>query len=398
MTVQAQVEKSGVVTISALSPGVISEIPVSPGDVVDRGTILVSTATNYQGGDAAALQVSIASRNLRNSNETYDTQKELIQKQKELATRVDENSDEMREISAKSIDETKSLIALNDEILAAFDASITASTDSGTISDLKGVKSQTVAANNQLKNALRNTEFSSSDSEPPAEISNLQEDITKKQLDIQDKAIDLNRDVTRLQLAIAQVQAAAMSPAAPFAGTIQRIFVKVGQAVQPSTPLVIIAQAVEKDPIVAVAYVPRDTAKKVSYLEPSILSIGNSRYEAFPTYITQEAVKGTLYAIYYPIPEHLSGFVTDTAYITVQIPIGVFDTGAVVPYIPIDSVYQTQNESYVFTVNRGKAASKKVLLGNVIGNYVEVKGGLGNRDRVILDRTVIGGDRVSIQE
>ena len=101
MTVQAQVEKSGVVTISALSPGVVSEIPVSPGDVVNRGTVLVSTATNYQGGNAAALQVSISARNLQNINETYDTQKELIKKQKEMATRVDENSDEMREISAK---------------------------------------------------------------------------------------------------------------------------------------------------------------------------------------------------------------------------------------------------------------------------------------------------------
>lgn len=404
ITVQAQVEKSGVVTIAALAPGVVSEIPVAPGDLVDRGTVLVSTASNYEGGNAAALQVSIAARNLQNINETYQTQKDLIKKQKELATRVDENSDEMREISRKSIEETEAIITLNDEILSAIDANINklSTTDDPLVDEdeailgQKQIKTQFLSANNQLRSSLRNTEFTSSDSEPPAEIPNLQEDITKKQLDIQDKAIDLSRDISRLQLAVAQVQAAAMNPSAPFAGTIQRVFVKVGQAIQPGTPLAVINQTVEEDPIVAVAYVPADIARKASYMEPSKLTIGKFTYESFPSYITQEAVQGTLYAIYFPIPENYASFVTDTGYISVQIPVGVYDTNAVVPYVPIDSVYQTQSESYLFVAEKGKATSKKVVLGNVIGRYVEVNSGLNRGDAIILDRNVISGDPVQV--
>lgn len=404
ITVQAQVEKSGVVTIAALAPGVVSEIPVAPGDLVERGTVIVSTASNYEGGSAADLQVSIAARTLQNVNETYQTQKDLIKKQKEMAERVDENSDEIREISRKSIEETEAAISLNDEILSAIDANINelSSTDDPTVDEdelilaQKQIKTQFLSANNQLRSALRNTEFSASDSEPPAEISNLQEDITKKQLDIQDKAIDLSRDISRLQFAVAQVQAAAMNPSAPFAGTIQRVFVKVGQAIQPGTPLAVISQTVEEDPIVAVAYVPSDIARKASYLEPSVLSIGKFSYEAFPSYITQDAVQGTLYAIYYPIPDNYSGFVTEAGYISVQLPVGVFDTGAVVPYVPIDSVYQTQTDAYLFVNEKGKATSKKVVLGNVIGRFVEVNSGLNRGDAIILDRNVISGDPVQV--
>ena len=188
-----------------------------------------------------------------------------------------------------------------------------------------------------------------------------------------------------------------MNPAAPFAGTVQRVFVKVGQQVQPGTPLAVIAQAVEEDPIVAVAYVQRDIAKKASYLEPSVLSIGDFNYEAFPAYITQEAVQGNLYAIYYPIPENYSNYVTDSGYISVQLPIGAFDTGAVVPFVPIDSIYQTKDQAYVYVVKNGKAQARPLTLGNVFGSYVEVQKGLVDRDRIILDRNVIAGDSVSIQ-
>ncbi len=397
ISVHAQVEKSGVVTISALSPGVVSEIPVSPGDIVERGTVLVSTETNYQGGNSAAIRLSIAAQKLKNSNEAYPIEKELIKKQKELATRTDENSDEMREISRNSIDESKALIALNDELLASIDAGINSATTSAAITDLKGTKATLLNGNNQLKSTLRSLEFTSSDSEPPAEIDNLNEEISKKRLELQEKTLDLNREITRLELASAQIDAASMNPAAPFAGTVQRVFVKVGQAIQPGTPLVVISQIADEDPIVAVAYVPRDIANKASYLEPSILTIEDFSYEAFPTYITQEAVQGNLYAIYYPIPENYSKFVTDTGYISVQVPVGVFDTGAVVPYVPIDSVYQTQSESYLFVNKKGTAQSKKVVLGNVIGRYVEVNSGLDRGDEIILDRNVISGDPVEVR-
>lgn len=398
LSVQAQIEKSGVVTITALSPGIVQNIYVEPGSEVSRGTTLLYQSSNYQGGDALALQANLAARQLQNINETFDTQKDLIAKQKDITNKTDENSDELREISRKSLEETNNLIVLNEDILEALDAGIAGNTDPSAVLGLQQMKSQFLSANNQLRSALRNTDYASDDEETPAELATLQKDIAIKQLEIQEKALDLSRDVARLQYQLAQVQAATMAPASPFNAIVQRINVKVGQAVQPGTPLIVLSQKIEEDPIVAIAYVPREIANKVSYMEPSILSVGDFEYEAYPSYVTQDAINGSLYGVYFPIPDMYHKQVTNDGYITAQIPVGMFDTGAAVPFIPIDSVYQTENETYVFVAKDKKAISKKITLGNVIGSYVEVENGLASGDMIILDRSVVGGDKVTIQK
>ncbi len=397
LNVQAQIEKSGVVTITALSPGIVQNIYVEPGTKVTRGTTLLYQSSNYQGGDALALQANLAARQLQNVNETYDTQKDLIAKQKDVANKTDENSDELREISRKSMEETNNLIVLNEDILEALDAGIAGSTTPSEISGLQQMKSQFLSANNQLRSALRNTDYTSDDEETPAELETLKKDITIKQLEIQEKTLELSRDVTRLQYQLAQVQAATMAPSAPFNAVVQRVNVKVGQAVQPGTPLIVLSQVIEEDPIVAIAYVPREIAQKVSYMEPSILSVGDFEYEAYPSYVTQDAINGSLYGVYYPIPDMYHQQVTNDGYITVQIPVGMFDTGSAVPFIPLDSVYQTETDTYVFVAKNKKAVTKPIKLGNVIGSFVEVESGLASGDMIILDRSIVGGDPVLLK-
>ena len=186
-----------------------------------------------------------------------------------------------------------------------------------------------------------------------------------------------------------------MSPSAPFRGTVQRVFVKYGQSVAPGTPLMVLSQAIEDDPIVAIAYVPRDVAQKVSYYEPSKLQIGNQSFETYPSYITQDAIEGSLYGVYFPIPDLYNRALTDAGYINVQIPVGSVNTSAAIPYIPIDSVYQTQDESFVFIAEKGAAKSRKVVLGPVVGRYVEVENGIKSGDQIILNRDIVSGDKVT---
>ncbi len=401
MTVQAKVEKSGVVTITALSPGVVQNIYYLPGDYVAQGSTLLTTSTNYQGGNAAYLQTRIAARQLQNINETYDTQKEIIAKQKEVANKTDQNADELRDISQKSIDETNGLISLNDELISIVNDTIenleSQNASQSALLQPKSTKAQLISANNQLRASLRNTEYTTAGDKPPAELSNLQKDITIKQLEVQEKALDLNRDVARLQLQVAQVQAAMMYPSSPFNATVQRVLVKIGEAVNPGTPLMILSQEIEEDPIVAIAYVPREIALKTTYAEPSVLNIGEIQYQSYPSYVSRDAVQGNLYGIFFPIPDSYHKYVTDDGYINVTIPIGYYDTSATVPYIPIDSVYQTQERAYVFVIENDKAVARELILGSVIGRFVEVEQGLESGDVIILDRNVVGGDLVSEQ-
>ncbi len=396
ITVQAQTEKSGVVTITALSGGVVQQIFVEPGSDVSAGQSLLSLSSTYQGGNLPYLQLSVVAAQLKNTEETFQTQKDIIAKQREAANKNEENSEELRNVSRESQAATKEIIDLNDQILRGVNATIDSPVASAEAKgEAFGLKTQLLSANAQLRSQLRANEYDTHIYNPPTALAEINRDIALKQLDIQEKAITLGLEVSRLQYQIAAVGAQAMQPSSPFRGTVQRVFVKYGQAVSPGTPLMVLSQAVEDDPIVAIAYVSADIAKSISYAEPSILTIGKTTYETYPSYITRDAIEGSLYGVYYPIPDSYNISVTDSGYINVQIPIGSANTSAAIPFIPIDSVYQTEDESFVFVAKDGVASSKKVALGPVVGRYVIVEEGIKSGDRIILNRDIVSGDSVS---
>lgn len=401
---QAQIEKSGVITITSLTAGVVQELHVKQGDYAPKGTTLVSLSTTYQGGNIPTLQKQLAGRQLQNVNDTYNTQKDLIQKQRELAEKQNTNASDLRTIQAKSIDETKSLISLNNDILSTLDKNLATlnSTNVGGTNDssilaIKELQSSFKSANNSLNAQLRTTEYNTSNSNAPAQIADLQKDITLKQLEIQEKALALNREVARLQFQIAKVTEQTMFPAAPINAMVDRVLVKVGQAVQPGTPLVMLSQGEVEDPIIAIAYAPNEIARNVSFIEPSTLYINRFTYDTYPAYVSQDAVQGKLYGIYFDVPENYYSFLTEKGYIEVDVPVGYYQTGAAIPFIPIDAIYQTKSQAYVYVVSKGKAKSRLVTLGPVFGSFVHVESGLSEGDIVIVNRTVIDGDPVQVR-
>lgn len=401
IVLQAQVEKSGVVHITSLMGGVVQKIHKKEGEHVSRGETLVSLSTNYQGGNAFVVQRQIAQKQYENVKETYQTQIDIITKQRDLANAVDTNADELREITGESVDDTQAIINLNNSILSTLGSQLnqlTASNSAGqntqAILAIQGQQSQLMSGNLQLQNALNNAEYQSSSDNPPAQISNLQKDITLKQLDLQQKALELGKEVSGLQLSLARINEALMYPSAPFSGTIQRVLIKEGQAIQPGMPLLILSQDIEDDPIVAIAYAPREIARSISIIEESTLFFGGTSYRTFPSFVTNDAIQGTLYGIYFPLPDNYNRFVTDKGYIQVEVPVGYYDTSAVIPFIPIDSVYQTQDSSTVFIIKKGRAVAKEIRLGAVVGSFVQVAHGLNSGDEIILDRTVVANEKV----
>lgn len=399
--VQAQVEKSDVIKVVALGSGVVQNIGVEVGKEVWQGTNLVSMSTNYHGGNAFSVQRQLAAVQYKNAKDTYKTSKDLIENQKEIAEKSDKNADELRNITNKSLDSTKSLITLNSDILSALEtqqadleAGNLGGANDSAILQTKQLRAQLLSANLQLESGLRNSEFSGGEDKVPAQISNLTKDITLKQLDLQKKALDLNLEVSRLSLTLAQINEAMMFPASPVNGVVERVYVRVGQAVTPGTPLVQISG--ESSSMVAIALLSREIAGGVSRSLPSTLNLGKETVDEVPFYVSSDATDGSFYTAQFQIPEELSSLVTDKSYITIEIPVDFPKTGGTVPFVPIDSVFQTQDQAFIFVAKSGKAESKKVRLGQVLGRFVEVASGLTEEDQVILNRNVIQGDPVKI--
>lgn len=387
--VLAKVEIAGVIEIVAQTPGIVSYIHVNEGDVVWQGKTLVSLANNYGGGNSGSISRELAALQYQNSKDTYDQQKNLINRQREIAEKSDSNSDELRSITDKSLSETRSLIDLNNSIISAIDADIASSQNES----LKQLKSQFLNGNNLLKSSLRNAEYQAVSDKAPAQLSDLQKDVTLSQLDIQLKAVNLSLEVGRLQLALSEIAESIMFPSSPFGAVVERVYVYPGQSVNPGTPLIKLSGT--KQEVNLVAKVPASFARRVSLLEESSIKIDGKEISAKPDFVSHEATDGQLYTVIFTIPESFSDVLTNGEFIQVDLALGVPDTGRAVPFVPIDSVFQTQDNAFVYVVDKDKAISKKVILGQVIGGEVEVEG-LTDGDQVILNRNILDGDFITI--
>ncbi len=395
VSTQAQVEKSGVIKVVAQMPGIVSYINVIEGDQVGKGQQLLGLASNYQGGNALSVARQIAQTQNNLSTQTYDTQKDLIAKQREIADRTDANADQLRDIANRSLDESRSLLDLNESLLSSLDSQISQSTGSAQES-LKSQKAQFLGAVNQLKQGIRQSEFQSASDKPPAQLSDLQREITLKNLEIQEKSLEANKQISNLSLLAAQITEAQMYPAAPFAATVERVHVRIGEAVNPGTVLITLNQTT--DDIILNAEVTAATAKNLSKFEKSVIHIGNKTLELAPFYVSSEATNGQMYSVLYILGDEYKELFTDKSFVQIDIPVGAPDTNSVVPFIPLDAIFQTQDESIVYIVKNDKAESKKVKLGEVQGRYVAVTDGIDTNDEIILSRTVVEGDQIRVNQ
>ncbi len=399
ITVQGKVKKGGVIKIVAQSPGIISSINALEGQELAKGKTIISLSSNYQGGNAASLQRQLAALTYQNTKETYDIQKGLIERQRDLANRQSENSDTLRDITSVSIDETRTLINLNSEILNTVKSNIQSleqsNGDPAQILSLQQIQAQLQAGNNQLQASLRANEYQTNEDDAAVDLGRISKDIALAQLDLQQKGLEMSLKTSGISLQLAKIQEANMYPSSPFAGTVQKIHVKVGDNVTPGMTLVTFSGSTGE--VVVDAKVSKETADKVSVISKSKLFVNGKVIDATPSYISSEATDGQLYSVLFAIDENYKSYFTDNSFISVTLPISQ-NLESPYPFIPVDSVFQTQDEAYVYVAENGKASSKKVELGSVTGGYVTVIKGLSKKDQVILSRNVIEGEIVKINK
>lgn len=398
ITTQAQVHKTGVIKVVAQTAGVVQAINVSEGDTVQRGQRLVTLSTNYQGGNAPAISAQVASAQYKNTVDTFATQKELIDKQRQIANTTVDNTDELRIISEQSLSDSQNLLTLNETILGTIDQQLRQAEQAGDEQALlaaRQARSQLQSGVSQLQNTIRNLEYQTDTENPPSELSNIQRDIALKQLDVQEKSLTLSKEVSGLQLQLAQVQASLMYPSSPSNGTVQKVHVVFGQSVSPGTVIATIFQPEHE--IMATVNLNAQTALSVSRSQTSTVTLTDgTTVKIAPRFVSTEATDGQLYSVIYTIPEDYTTKVTDQEFIPVQIPLAIPDTSSALPIIPIDAVYKTENTAYVFTAQNGSAVATPVVIGEIVGGYIEVRSGLKSGDMVILNRNVVEGQRVTV--
>lgn len=408
LVVQARVDKAGVINIVALTGGVVKKIPVKAGQTVKSGAQLVQMANNYQGGNTASLARQSAQKSHQFLVDTFDTQKEVIQKNRELAEKAETLESELRAISRASIDDTKGLISLNEDIVRTVDDQIKLFESMNCcgifdyeILQLKNNKSQIQGGLISLRAGLRSTEYASNDSQEPAEIARLTKDVTIKQLDIQEKSLVLNKELSALSVKIARVNESMFFPTAPCGGVIERIHVKEGEHVSAGT--VLISMVTNDDTTSLIGLVPGDVAERVTPYGNVTIAKGDQELTGTINYVSQEPTDAGLHSILVSIPDGLGGEVWQDEVVKLHVALGSanLSTG-LQPFVPIDAVYQTRNEAFVYVTQPGedgktRATIRTLRLGEVFGDTVVVEDGLTNGDQVIVSRNVAAGNLVHLE-
>lgn len=399
-TLSTQVEKQGVVTIYAQTNGVVRQVAVSEGKTVKQGSTLIKLASNYQGGSAQTTQRQLAERQAQFDNDTYDLKIETIRKQQAMARESMEYTEEIKTLTQKSLEETKSLLTLNENILGKLERDVLkevlASSDPNNDDDVYAAKKSQASYQsvvNQLKSQIRANELQIATDKPDYQFAELQRDTTLKQLELQEKAIQLSKDVSALNLQLARISESLMYPAAPWAGTVEKVFVKPGQLVAPGTPLAVIRG--KKVTAELTALVGKEVARWASTASGSAQISADMSIPVTPLYVSQEAVDGGLYAIRLTVPDEFIAQISDGDYLPVtlesRLPI---QTDSNWWWLPLESVVQLQNKSLVYVVENNTVVGKPVETGAVSGEFVAVKGVTQDMQVIRVAQEVVAGDSV----
>ncbi len=396
---QGKIEKSGVIKIVAQMGGVVSYINVSEGQNISMGTNILSLSTNYSGGNVMTISRQIAQTGYETAKSTNQTQKDIIIRQREIADKAKDSGDKIRDITNQSASDTQALFDLNKTIVESLRQNITnlENTNVGGANDTLILQSKQQLTQFQAAMVSTATQSKNLTLQGSSDLSTTlqQYQIALKQLEIQEKAADMNLEISRLQYNLALVSEANMYPSTPFSGTVDKIFVRVGDNVTSGTVLASISGNNQHAKIVV--NVSSDIARNISVIEASTLNLGSKTIQLMPSYVSKDATSGVLYSVTYELDDSFTDKLTNDSYVNVQIPIGTPDTSNFDPFIPLDSVVQTQEEAYVYVIdNKNVARVKKITLGQIQGRFVEVMSGLPKNSEIILDRNVIEGDKVKI--
>lgn len=387
------IEESGVITIMAQTSGIVQKVNVTEGKHIKRSNSLVNLSSTYSGANTASVSRQLAQVNDQATNDNFGLQEDIISKQRDLANKADTQASEMRSINRQSLDDTNHLIDLNQQLVDSLNGQANAlpASQSGTL--LPSIL-QAQSSLNQLKSGERSLDYSSSDTNTPAQIGDESRDLTLRQLDLQERSLNLAKQVADLNLKLARIGESLYFPTTPCDGVVERVFVKVGQSVSPGTPIAEIQADTRQMSLVVPLSV--DLANQVTVAEPSYLVTADHKTSLTPRFVSTQPTEGALAAVFYTIPAEVSKSFEGQTNVSVEIPLGVGSINVDSVFIPLDAVYQTQDKSFVYVVslkdNQKIATTKEVILGDASGRYVKVTNGLTTNDQVITTRGITDGD------
>ena len=190
-----------------------------------------------------------------------------------------------------------------------------------------------------------------------------------------------NKDALERNLATLNKQRAMYNVVAPFAGTVDEVLPRLGEAVAPGVPVVRLLSG-RGGKIVADVSENYASSIKAGYV--ALVKLPDLGGEEFPTTVRTvsrgiSAVSRT-FTVELTVPAKYAGQLRPNQ--VAQVRIQNYQTRSV-PVLPVDAVQKDENNSFVYVVEGGKAVKRLVKTGKTYNGKVEVSEGLKADDKVI---------------
>ena len=390
-TVPATVKNLNSVTLVAQTAGPIGSINYREGSNVYQGTLIASQNSSYSGGNSAVVGSQIAGKNFELAEETLKNTVEIVSKNRELADLNRNNTEELRKISEQSVGETEEVLNLiHDRIEATetqlADPTISPETQSQLAQQLISLKSSA----NQTEQGLRNLRYQLDTDKPADKLAEASKDLVYKTTELQLKSAEISKDIASLSYKQAQIAASMTRVVAPFAGTVEKIYVEPGQYVTPGTPVAKITGAPR---LCIVATISGNLATKIDNASSLTFEVNGKSYTQPINHVTSTPTSGSLYEVLTTLPEWYSNILYENQTIEITLPL-LGSALTTTEFIPVDAVFVTNTSRFVYVLEDGKAVRRVVDTGAIVGSNIEIKSGLTNTDTIILDRSVDEHDLV----
>ena len=408
VTAQAQLQKDDVVQIIAQTSGIVNKVNFTAGDQIKSGQAIINIASNYQGANVSAVQAQQAQVAYQNAQDTYQTQKDMIEINRQLALGQYDLSHQEKDWNQDTLTNTKSNIGSANDALRIIDQQVKAleslNPNDPNLITLKSTQLQITGSLTQAQSTLKNLEYTFNEDHTLSQSPEMQRDLALKQLEVQEKGLNLQLETARLTAQLTNIQASLAAPTTPFAGTIEKINVKKGDMISAGQVIAVVSagdnQKLKKQALLNVS-APAATAQNYAHSYPAYLILDNGQKIVLnPEHISSVPTTGAAYNFYFSLSLELAAQLDASSYLTVSLP---FQTQQNTKrLVPVDAVYQTQFNNYVYVVGPNEAGSpsaqiRELELGPVVGSMVTINSGLTDDDLVILNRQVKNNQWVSFE-
>lgn len=237
----------------------------------------------------------------------------------------------------------------------------------------------------ELEEKKTKHDSSLSDTEEDIELANLKKDRATRKSTLEQSALSTQ---------LSNLSDAVLKPKVFASGTVQSIRVKRGDFVTTGMTLATISSP--RGATSLEAFLDARTARLFDATKEARVTIGNETLSLRPTYFSKRENEQGLFTVLFTLSQDMEAKLVSGEFLKIALPLKSTESEATL--IPIDALFQDDSHASVLVERDGEAVAITVTLGTLYGGFAEVKfsdSGLAKGDRIILNRAVISGDRVS---